>query len=354
MPAWREAMARHGIDDVSLVQIDVLASGGFGLEVERGRRVARAVAYLRRQPGDNGYAHPIESLIAYVDVDECRVLEIEQLDVKPIPEADGAYAAGVVPARGDLRPIEITQPEGVSFAVEGNEVRWHRWSLRTSVDAQEGLVLHDVRFDGRPVLHRASCAEMIVPYGESHPMHSWRTYFDAGEYGLGACTNSLALGCDCVGEIRYLDAHLVDREGRPRVVPDAICLHEEDAGLLWKHSDHLAGRVEVRRARRFVVNSMVTVGNYDYAFRWYLHLDGSIECEVQLHGIVSTMALAPGEQPAGSSVIDRGLAAPNHQHFFCFRLDLDVDGVENSVREVESEAIPRAPRIPSATPSARA
>ena len=117
--AWREAMARHGIDDVSLVQIDVLASGGFGLEVERDRRVARAVAYLRRQPGDNGYAHPIESLIAYVDVDACRVLEIEQLDVKPIPEADGAYAAGVVPARGDLRPIEITQPQGVSFSVEG-------------------------------------------------------------------------------------------------------------------------------------------------------------------------------------------------------------------------------------------
>ena len=89
---------------------------------------------------------------------------------------------------------------------------------------------------------------------------------------------------------------------------------------------------------------MVTVGNYDYAFRWYLHLDGSIECEVQLHGIVSTMALAPGEQPAGSSVIDRGLAAPNHQHFFCFRLDLDVDGIENSIVEVESEAIPTGPR----------
>ena len=96
----------------------------------------------------------------------------------------------------------------------------------------------------------------------------------------------------------------------------------------------------MRRARRFVLNSMVTVGNYDYAFRWYLHLDGSIECEVQLHGIVSTMALAPGEQPAGSTVVDRGLAAPNHQHFFCFRLDLDVDGVANSVREVEAESVP--------------
>jgi primary-amine oxidase len=113
---WRAALARRGIDDVSLVQIDVLASGGFGLEVERGRRVARAVAYLRRHAGDNGYAHPIESLIAYVDVDECRVLEIEELDVKPIPDADGAYGSGAVPERGDLRPIAITQPDGVSFA----------------------------------------------------------------------------------------------------------------------------------------------------------------------------------------------------------------------------------------------
>jgi primary-amine oxidase len=344
---WRAAMLRRGIDDVSLVQIDVLASGGFGLDVEReGRRVARAVAYVREHATDNGYAHPVESLIAYVDVDECRVLEIEEMDVKPVPGADGAYGAGTVEFRDDLRPIEIGQPEGVSFAIVGNEVRWHRWSLRAALDPQEGLVLHDVRFDGRPVLHRASCAEMIVPYGEPHPMHAWRTYFDAGEYGLGACTNSLALGCDCVGEIRYLDAHLVDRTGTPRTVQNAICLHEEDAGLLWKHSDELAGRVEVRRARRFVVNSMVTVGNYDYAFRWYFGLDGSIECEVQLHGIVSTMALAPGEQPVGSAIIDHGLAAPNHQHFFCFRLDVDVDGEANSVREVESEAVPTGPENP--------
>ncbi|HET6172688.1 MAG TPA: primary-amine oxidase [Gaiellales bacterium] len=345
-PGWREALRRRGIDDVSLVQIDVLASGGFGLEVERGRRVARAVAYLREQPGDNGYARPIESLIAYVDVDEFRVLELEETEVKPIPEANGAYATGTVAERDDLRPIAITQPEGVSFTVDGNEVRWYRWSLRVAIDPQEGLVLHDVRFDGRPVLHRASCAEMIVPYGEPRLDHAWRTYFDAGEYGLGGCVNSLALGCDCVGEIRYLDAHLVDRNGDARTVRSAICLHEEDAGLLWKHSDELAGRVEVRRARRLVVNSMVTVGNYDYAFRWYLQLDGSIECEVQLHGIVSTMALAPGEQPLGSALVERGLAAPNHQHFFCFRLDLDVDGAENSVREVEAERVPRGPQNP--------
>ena len=297
-PAGARPCGGAGWSDVSLVQIDVLASGGFGLDVERGRRVARAVAYLLQRPGDNGYAHPIESLIAYVDLDECRVLELEEMDVKPIPEADGAYAAGASPRATTSGPSHHAA-RGVSFTVEGNELRWHRWSLRAAIDPQEGLVLHDVRFDGRPVLHRASCAEMIVPYGESAP-----------DALLAHVLRRRRIRPRRLHELARARLRLRRRDPLPRRAPrrsggssarvrNAICLHEEDAGLLWKHSDELAGRVEVRRARRFVVNSMVTVGNYDYAFRWYLHLDGSIECEVQLHGIVSTMALAPGEEPAG-------------------------------------------------------
>jgi len=337
---FRAALEARGIEDLDLVQVDVLPSGVFDHHLERTHRFARGVAYLRRDPLDNAYARPVEHLIAFVDLDAHRVLEVEDGAAKPLPQADGDYRAGVVAPREDLRPFSVTQPEGVSFRVAGNAIAWHRWTLEAAIDPQEGLVLHDVRYDGRPVLYRGSCAEMIVPYGEPDPMHNWRTYFDAGEYGLGACTNSLELGCDCLGEIAYLDAHLADHAGRPRRIANAICLHEEDAGILWKHTDQATGHVEVRRGRRFVVNSMATVGNYEYAFRWYLNLDGSIELEVQLHGIVSTMALAPGERPLGSSVIDHGLAAPHHQHMFCFRLDLDVDGTANRVAEVESERVP--------------
>ena len=334
------ALARYGVTDMSLVQIDVLAAGAFDHPHELEHRIARCVPYLQDDRTMPGYAKPIESMYAFLDLDELRVLSVEEIDRKPIPDADGDYRAGVVPPREALQPIEITQPSGVSFELEGNEIRWHRWSFRATLDPQEGLVLHDVRFDERPVLHRASCPEMIVPYGEPHPMHSWRTYFDAGEYGLGSCTNSLSMGCDCVGEIRYLDAHMVRADGSVREIQNAICLHEEDSGLLWKHTHVESGHVEVRRGRRFVVNSMATVGNYDYAFRWNFNLDGSIEVEVQLHGIVSTMAVAPGEKLAAANMIDRGLAAPHHQHLFCFRLDLDVDGTENSVKEVEAERLP--------------
>ncbi|MEI6137245.1 MAG: primary-amine oxidase, partial [Chloroflexota bacterium] len=345
-PLLVEALAKRGYTSMDDVQIDVLAAGKMGHALEAEHRIARCVPYLRGPLGTNGYARPIESLLAFFDLDEMRVLAIEEYDVKPLPTADGEYQAGTVPLRTDLRPIEIVQPEGPSFTVEGNRVKWLDWELSASLDAQEGLVLHDVRFKGRRIMHRASCAEMIVPYGDPHPMHSWRTYFDAGEYGLGACTNSLVLGCDCVGEITYLDAHLADGRGEVVEIANAICLHEEDHSLLWKHTDHGSGQVETRRARRFVVNSMATVGNYDYAFRWNFGLDGHIELELQLHGIISTMVHAPGEELKGTRLVDRGLSAPHHQHLFCFRLDLDVDGTDNTVREVEAEAIPMGPENP--------
>lgn len=342
----QQVLRERGVEDLELVQIDVLPSGSFGHGLEAGHRFGRAVAYLKKDRTDNAYARPIEHLIVYVDLDAHRVLEVEEGERRPIPGADGDYRAGVVPARDDLRPFSITQPEGVSFAVRGGEVSWHRWTFVPAIDPQEGLVLHDVRYDGRPVLHRGSCPEMIVPYGETDPMHNWRTYFDAGEYGLGSSINSLELGCDCLGEISYLDAWLSDHRGEPHRIANAICLHEEDAGILWKHTDHATGHVETRRGRRFVVNAMATVGNYEYAFRWYLGLDGTIEVEVQLHGIVSTIAVTPGDEPRGSNMIDEGLAAPHHQHLFCFRLDLDVDGTANSVCEVQAAAVPVGPENP--------
>jgi len=345
-PLMIEALARRGITDMGEVQIDVLAASKMGHELEDGHRIARCVPYLRGAPSLNGYARPIESLLAFLDLDDKRVLAIEEYDVKPIPEADGEYAVGTVPLAEGFRAIDIVQPDGVSFTVDGNRVSWLGWEFSASLEAQEGLVIHDVRFKGRRIMHRASCAEMIVPYGTPHPMHNWRTYFDAGEYGLGACTNSLVLGCDCVGDITYLDSYLADGRGDVVEIANAICLHEEDHSLLWKHTDHGTGQVESRRARRFVVNSMATVGNYDYSFRWNFGLDGHIELEVQLHGIISTMAHAPGEELVGTNLVDAGLSGPHHQHLFSFRLDLDVDGTDNTVREVEAEPIPIGPDNP--------
>ena len=217
-------------------------------------------------------------------------------------------------------------------------------------DPYEGLVLHTVGYqDGdrvRPVLHRASVCEMVVPYGDPGAMHGWKNAFDAGEWGLGRMANSLKLGCDCLGAIQYFDAVLTTEQGEPYTVEHAICVHEEDYGILWKHVDQRGGTDEVRRSRRLVVSFVATVGNYEYGFYWYLYLDGNIQLEVKLTGIVSTMAITPGEQPAFANVIAPGLAAPHHQHLFSARLDVDVDGVANSVFEVEAEPVPAGPENP--------
>jgi len=158
--------------------------------------------------------------------------------------------------------------------------------------------------------------------------------------------NSLKLGCDCLGEIYYFDAVLATEQGDPYTVEHAICMHEEDYGILWKHNDMHGGTNEVRRSRRLVVSFIATVGNYEYGFYWYLYLDGNIQLEVKLTGIVSPMAVAPGEVPPFANMIAPGLAAPHHQHLFSARLDFDLDGTANSVYEVEAEIIPPGPDNP--------
>jgi primary-amine oxidase len=187
---------------------------------------------------------------------------------------------------------------------------------------------------------------MVVPYGHPGAMHGWKNAFDAGEWGLGRMTNSLELGCDCLGEIHYFDAALATEQGEPYTVPNAICLHEEDYGILWKHVDQRGGTNESRRSRRLVVSFIATVGNYEYGFYWYFYLDGNIQLEVKLTGIVSPMAVAPGEEPEFANLVAPGVAAPHHQHLFSARLDLDVDGTENTVYEVNAERVPTGPDNP--------
>ena len=256
----------------------------------------------RESPSDNGYARPIEGLIAFFDNGAGKVLEVVDLGVVPMPPEKGSYLpADVGPMRDDLGGWRSSSPTvrastSTGTSCTGSDGRSGWASIPT-----KGLVLHTVGYhDGdrvRPVLHRASVCEMVVPYGDPGAMHGWKNAFDAGEWGLGRMANSLKLGCDCLGVIQYFDAVLATEQGEPYTVEHAICVHEEDYGILWKHVDQRGGTDEVRRSRRLVVSFVATVGNYEYGFYWYFYLDGNIQLEVKLTGIVSTMAITPGEQP---------------------------------------------------------
>jgi len=348
---WQAAMHARGISDFDRVQVDPWPTGNFGIAIEDGRRVSRCICFYREEPASNGYARPIEGVVAFVDGARGEVLDVVDHGVVPLPPEPGSYyPEDNLPARADLRELTISQPHGPSFTVEGNLVCWQRWSLRVSMDPYEGLVLHTVAYtDGgrrRSILHRASICEMVVPYGDPGPLHGWKNAFDAGEWGLGRMTNSLRLGCDCLGEIHYLDAVFSSERGEPYVVENAVCIHEEDYGILWKHQDIQGGRTEVRRSRRLVVSSIATVGNYEYGFYWYFYLDGSMQLEVKLTGIMSTQALPPGARSEYAAPVAPGLHAPVHQHLFSARLDLDVDGTDNDIVEVEAVPCPSGPDNP--------
>ena len=234
--------------------------------------------------------------------------------------------------------------------MRGHEISWQKWHLRIGFNPREGLVLHTIGYEDqgriRPILYRASLAEMIVPYGDPHENAYRKNAFDLGEYGVGMLANALELGCDCLGYIHYFDALMTDSYGNLMQLSNAVCMHEEDVGLLWKHIDWRSNETEVRRSRRLVISFIATVGNYEYGFYWYLYQDGVIQFEVKLTGIMNTSAAAPGEKPKHGAIVAPGLFAPIHQHIFNVRLDMTVDGVNNSVYEQHVEADPVGPTNP--------
>ncbi|MEU6645186.1 primary-amine oxidase [Saccharomonospora sp. NPDC046836] len=342
---WRAALRKRGIDDPAHVYLAALSAGRFESIPDAGRRLVRVLAHWQPEPSTMVWAHPVDGLVAYVDLIERRVVEIVDTGVVPIPQESGDYDDPAVsgPMRTTQRPIEITQPEGPSFTLRDGELRWENWRVRLGYDMREGLVLHQIGFadDGRlrPIVNRASVAEMVVPYGDPGPIRFWQNYFDTGEYQLGRLANSLELGCDCLGEITYVDAVVADGNGEPVTLANAICIHEEDFGVLWKHTDPANGSRQTRRQRRLVISFFVTVGNYDYGFYWYLYLDGTIELECKATGIVFTAHYDERIAPYASQVAP-GLAAPYHQHLFNVRLDMAVDGDINAVDEIEVERVP--------------
>ena len=259
-PRVIEALARRGITDLDRVLVEAWAYGAHLLPEEySARRLGWADVWYRKQDGANLYANAVSGLHLIVDLNRMELLEVEDDGGVPEPQTMGEYVPRLVPGqrlREDLKPLEIVQPEGASFSLEGNLLRWQKWSLRIGFNYREGLVLHTVGYqDGgrtRSVAHRLSFAEMVVPYRDPTPAHYRRTAFDIGEWGLGFMTTSLELDCDCLGEIAYLDAVLHDSQGEPYTIRNAICIHEEDDGVLWKHVDAELG-AETRRQRRLVV-----------------------------------------------------------------------------------------------------
>ncbi|KAI1035562.1 hypothetical protein LB504_005984 [Fusarium proliferatum] len=244
--------------------------------------------------------------------------------------------------RTTTKPLHVTQPEGPSFHIEGNRLTWEKWDLRVGFNYREGLTLHDVRYDGRSLFYRLSLAEMFVPYGDPRAPYPRKAAFDLGNDGAGINANNLQLGCDCLGTIKYFDAYHNTSSGEPLKLPNVVCCHEQDDGILWKHTNFRTNVPVVTRSRILVLQTIITVTNYEYIFAWHFSQDASIFYEVRATGILSTAPTSmdhKGTYPYGN-IVAPGVLAPYHQHLFSLRIDPAIDGHANSLVVEESKPLP--------------
>jgi primary-amine oxidase len=350
-PQWQAAMRKRGITDFEHVQVDPWSAGFYGLQGEQGVRVIRALSYYNAG-SVNPYARPVEGVVAYIDMNARKVFKLVDTGVVPVPKATADFdEKSVGPLRIPPKPLQISEPDGQSFEVHGNEVQWQKWHFRFAMHPREGLVLYTVGYEDkgrvRSIVYRAGLSEMVVPYGDPDPAWFFRNAFDEGEYGIGHMVYSQEPNTDAPSNAQFFNAVFADENGNPFEIPRAVALYERDGGLLWKHVDEKTEINQSRRARELVLGWIATVGNYEYGFNWVFHQDGTLEMDVLLTGIMEPKAVKiSGTHDAYEHLVTADVAAPHHQHFFNFRLDMDVDGQSNSVVEMNTVAVPPGPKNP--------
>lgn len=309
---------------------------------------------LSSHPDANHYAYPLDLCVEVSG--DARVLKIYYLpygtsneisetakayDQKKIHGSSIEYHPDLVPEhRTTTKPYHVSQPQGPSFVTEGNLILWEKWTVRVGFNYREGLTLHDVRYDGQSLFYRLSLSEMFVPYGDPRMPYVRKAAFDLGNDGAGVNANNLQLGCDCLGHIRYFDGWHTTSSGDPLQIPNAICCHEVDDGILWKHTNFRTGNAVVTRSRVLTLQTIITVSNYEYIFAFHFGQDASLHYEVRATGIVSTVPISIGDQVPFGTVVALGVMAPYHQHLFSLRIDPAVAGYKNSLLIEESHPMP--------------
>lgn len=231
----------------------------------------------------------------------------------------------------EVKPLIVTQPEGVSFTVDGHKICWQDWEFFAVPNAREGAALYDIHFKGRSILYRLSLSEMTVPYGDPRGPFHRKQAFDLGDCGFGVNGDVLNLGCECLGVIKYLDNRRVSVNGDVSVIPNTVCLHEQDAGILYKHVNYRNGHSVVARRREFVVQIIATVANYEYAVQYIFDQVGEIKISVRATGILSTMPIDKDVDVNYGTLVGPRVMAAYHQHLLSFRIDPAIDGHNNTV-----------------------
>jgi len=350
---WVAALLKRGLTPDSVTHRSIFA-GDMGI-APIGHREQLVIARRKSNFVD------VEGLIAYTDLTAGKILKIVDEENAFAEKIDLDYfnKDTITDMFKGPKPLVISQPEGRSFEIKGHEIIWQNWKLRYGVDNREGLVIYDVRYldhgKERPVMYRGSMPEMVVPYGSPNLFQAAYNFFDAGEYRLGqGIARSMSPGADAPENAVYEPAILHREDGSPFQMDRAVAIYEEYGGPLWRHN------IISRRATNLVLKYYTMIENYDYGFVWRFKEDGTIEVDIELTGIVEikgvhrTNEMEPADKNDLSymghsfgTLVRPHVEAINHQHFFVFRLDMDIDGNDgNSVMEMNARPVPEGKSNP--------
>lgn len=358
-------IAKLKLPEKSVVVVDPWIYGSDGVDDDE--RMWQCFLYMRdpENPGEVDschYAFPL-AISPVVSTVSMKVIRIDIMptgkdntvtELKPYtPVPANEYLPEYQKLRTDLKPLQVIQPEGASFNVTeqgaSNVIEWQKWSFRVGFNQREGMVIYDVRYDGRNVFYRLSLSDMNIPYADPrHPFHK-KSAFDLGDAGAGIMANDLKLGCDCLGSIHYLSAVLSDDKGNPLDMPNVVCIHEQDAGIGFKHTNYRTGRAAVVRNRELVIQSIITVANYEYIMAFMFNQAGELDYEVRATGILSTQPIDQGIDVPWGTIVHPGVLAAHHQHIFSLRVDPMIDGYNNRLVYDEALPMPRSEFNPHGT-----
>ena len=340
---WQDAIRQRGISDFSKVIVMPFTKGYYGTD-DRDRWLIRTTPFLVDETR-NLWGRPIEGVLAMVDMDQEKVVEFADTGIIPISSNPVGFTEDDV---GSLRegPNIITyhQPEGASFTVEGNVVKWQNWTFHYRFAPQAGLIISNVSYADqgrdRSIAYQMHMSELFVPYTDPGQAWYYKTFFDQGENHLGDMVSSIRVGLDCPNNAMVLDAVTASVQGEPRTVKNAIALYEQYEGSpAWRHHDTILSYFEGRRGQNLVMRFIATIGNYDYIFDYVFTQSGAIKIRAGATGIDSVKGVESatlsqdrtGEDSKYGRFVGENLVAINHDHFLVYRLDLDVDGVGNSL-----------------------
>jgi len=356
-PRVLAALKSRGITDLRLVVCGVSQAGFVDLpEQTEGRRIGwGSCEYIADR--SNGWDDHIAGLFFVVDMTTKKILRVSDSGAVPMPPSTSIYDADGGPAAPGTRPIVTSQPEGPSFTIKDGEVSWQNWHFRFRLDPRIGPVVNLVTWEdagkSRSVLYEGSLAEMYVPYQD--PDENWKAhvFLDAGEYfastGSGGIIKPLQAGVDCPDYATFFSGTFFRSNGMPYIRPRLACMFERVSGdPVWRHWDNFTAAIAGRPTRELVFRTVATVGNYDYVFDWRFEQDASIVVGVGATGVLAVKAVRDqradgplsdalaakdpdGHEMQFGQLVAPGIAAVDHDHFLSFRLDLDVDGVNNSL-----------------------